>query len=112
MGKGGLAERFWGKVTPEPNTGCWLWTASHDRDGYGRIKISGRPVSAHRVAWELAHGEIPRDLETDHLCRNRACVNVAHLELVSHRTNVRRGALCFDGVREPDPSEMFETRSA
>ncbi len=40
---------------------------------------------------ELGNGLAGMDV--DHLCRNRACVNPKHLELVSHKENLRRGAM-------------------
>jgi hypothetical protein len=46
---------------------------------------------AHRMIWEECFGELPNDREIDHVCRNRGCVNPAHLELVTHRENVLRG---------------------
>jgi hypothetical protein len=60
-------------------------------DGYGKVWIKGRLYLAHRVAWEAAHGPIPPGMCIDHLCRNRACVNVNHLEAVTRRVNVLRG---------------------
>lgn len=67
--------------------GCILAKGAKDRDGYGR---SGN-TAAHRVAWEEAKGrKIPEGMEIDHTCENRACINVDHLELVSHAENMRR----------------------
>jgi hypothetical protein len=89
-----LAERFWPKVD---KTGkCWLWTASKvPRSGYGQISVGiGKekvPRLAHRVAWELLRGPIPAGMVLDHLCRNRACVNPDHLEVVNNKTNTLRG---------------------
>ena len=71
-------------------TGCWLWTAWTDRDGYGRITV-GIPRSAHRVAWEEFRGPIPAGLHIDHLCRNRRCINPDHMEPVTPRENTLRG---------------------
>ena len=70
---------------------CWLFVGSKDRHGYGRKRFRGRVWSAHRVMWTLMRGEIPDGMECDHLCRVRACVNPQHLEIVTHRENMRRG---------------------
>jgi hypothetical protein len=75
--------------------GCWIWTGSIRPNGYGQIAVDvdGRrlPRQVHRVAYELFVGPIPDGLDLDHLCRNRACFNPAHLEPVTRRENARRG---------------------
>ena len=84
-------ERFWDKVDlngPLWNgTPCFLWTAAHDKDGYGKFDLD----RAHRFAYEAYVGPIPEDLEIDHLCRNRPCVNWAHMEPVTGQVNKLRG---------------------
>ncbi len=69
---------------------CLVWTGAKSVDGYGRIRYRGEARSVHRVAWERRYGSEPEGLELDHLCRNRACINVAHLEPVTHAENMRR----------------------
>lgn len=84
-----VEERFWAKVDQRPD-GCWVWTAGRQR-GYGRFWDGSRGVYAHRFAFELLVGPIYDGEELDHLCRNRSCVNPAHLEPVTHRVNAQRG---------------------
>lgn len=84
-------DRFWPKVVRDPETECWLWTASTNSGGYGLLKVGERLVRAHRFAYELLVGPIPEGLQIDHLCRVRTCVNPAHMEPVTSRVNTLRG---------------------
>lgn len=62
-----------------------------DRDGYcTATNASGKAKHVHRRAYEDVHGPIPEGMVADHLCGNRACCNVAHLQPVLPRENVRR----------------------
>lgn len=74
----------------KPDGECIVWTGGKTK-GYGKFTANGRKVLAHRWAYERAFGPLPGGLDLDHLCRNPACVNVEHLEAVSHRENVIRG---------------------
>jgi hypothetical protein len=86
-----LPERLESRIERIPESGCWIWTGSMSFQGYGHITESGKVKKAHRVVYEASGKIIPHGLFLDHLCRVRACVNPAHLEPVTHRTNVLRG---------------------
>ena len=83
-------DRFMEKVRLD-ESGCGLWTSVTTWANYGRFKVNGRFVQAHRWAYEYFKGPIPPGLQLDHLCRNRNCVNPAHLEPVTNRENLLRG---------------------
>lgn len=83
-------DRFWAKVECGQPDECWPWTGTPD-NGYGRFWAGGKSLLAHRVAWILKHGDVPPGKQLDHLCRNRACCNPAHLEPVTIAVNVLRG---------------------
>ena len=70
---------------------CWEWQGSKGSHGYGRFQVDGKQWLAHRFSYTLFIGDIPDGLVIDHLCRNKTCVNPAHLEVVTHGQNIRRG---------------------
>lgn len=75
-----LRARFWSKV--DTSGECWLWTGSRFRpSGYGVFHIDRRSTRAHRVAYELAYGQIPEGMFVCHRCDVPACVRPDHLFL-------------------------------
>jgi len=77
-------ERFWSKVERRSPDECWPWTGPVSLKGYGIFNA----MTAHRFSFYLHNGYFPPS--TDHLCRNKICVNPAHLEGVTIGENVRR----------------------
>lgn len=71
--------------------GCWIFDGAHHTQGYRTINLGGHPKYAHRIAHELWIGPIPTGHQIDHLCRERACFNPAHLEAVTQAVNLARG---------------------
>ena len=78
------------RVSKDPS-GCWVWAGKRSARGYGMVRMGSRTRMAHALFYEGLVGPIPEGLELDHLCRNRSCVNPAHLEPVTHRVNTQRG---------------------
>lgn len=77
-------ERFWSRVDKSAGAeGCWLWTRGCFDDGVGQFRLQGHasPVRAPRYAWELSRGAILPSLTVIQRCRQRRCVNPAHLVL-------------------------------
>ena len=81
--------RFWSRV--DFSGDCWNWIGYKLRpNGYGRVSVNGTRILVHRLAYQRTGKAIPRGLQIDHLCRNKACVNPGHMEPVSNKENHRR----------------------
>ena len=83
-------DRFNARVDRSDPSGCWIWTGG-GANGYGRLNLGarGKKVYAHRWAYEHYVGPIPDGLLVDHICRNTACVNPAHLRLADRSLNAQ-----------------------
>lgn len=82
--------------------GCLVWDGPKSPSGYGATRHAGQHWYVHRLILALGGGELPDGMEVDHLCRNRACFQVSHLDVVTHRENNRRGQspTAFNGKKE------------
>jgi hypothetical protein len=75
---------------------CWEWPGFTDKGGYAHVNIrrsDGRCTTmvAHKRAYTVLVGRVPKGKQLDHLCRNRRCFNPKHLEPVTCRVNIMRG---------------------
>ena len=78
--------------------GCIIPTSHKlNADGYFRYRLpnwvgKGRAplVMYHRYVWEKARGVIPEGYEIDHICKNRACCNIEHLQMLEGSQHARK----------------------
>ena len=81
--------------------------AKQKNNGYGRLRVNGKNHMAHRWAWEKVNGPIPEGLTIDHLCFNRACIEPAHMRIVTRAANGARhkpGCMCNAHYILSDPT--------
>lgn len=90
-------ERFWSKVNIPDNTEkCWNWlaykvpkTQRNRLGGYGMFNFNGKTRLSHRIAYELANGDIPKGMFVLHNCDNPSCCNPAHLCVGNNTLNMK-----------------------
>ena len=108
-------EVFESRYIPEPNSGCWIWTAYSPNGRYGSMLWHGPRVLAHVLSRRLYRGKVPRGKVLDHTCKNTFCVNPYHLEPIKQLENVRRGKLasstvCSKGHLYSDGFEIYKRK--
>lgn len=83
-------DKFWAHVE-QKHSGCWHWKGKplKGKQGYGRLRVDGKPVRAHRWAFFLANGYLTEGLDVMHHCDNPICVNPAHLSEGTAHDNMR-----------------------
>ena len=74
----------------ENENGCLIWQGNTTPGGYGLMRLCGKYLGAHRIAYTCTRGDIPEELQVDHLCCVKNCVNPFHMELVTPAENLLR----------------------
>jgi hypothetical protein len=111
------ADIFWART--DRSNGCWLWTGSIDRKGYGKVGFDGKLWIASRLAWLFANGDLPINRLVCHSCdidyspddiTYRRCIRPDHLWLGDCLSNlqdmVRKGRA---NHRRPAQGERVNT---
>lgn len=96
--------RFKNKFVVDKQSGCWEWTASKVKGGYGQFYIGPEQkdkTTAHRASYLLFKGEIPEGHDVDHICNNPGCVNPDHLQTLTRQENLYRSPYFGDGQKCP-----------
>lgn len=116
-----VIDRIMDSIVCEPS-GCWRWIRPLDKFGYGQLNLGNDNRHAHRRVYEFFMGvKVPGKMHVDHLCKNRACVNFTHMEVVSSVENHRRSrvaklnltkareirSLYKKGMKQGDIAKMF-----
>lgn len=91
--------KFWAKV--KKSDSCWEWIAALNEKGYGVFGVGKQTDKAHRIAWRLLIGEIPKRLFVCHKCDNPKCVRPNHLFLGTNHDNVKD--MIAKGRNSPPP---------
>lgn len=107
-------ELFASKVTVKTPTGCWLWSGTKNKDGYGVFAWSRNRMGAHRYSWEWFNGrKIPDGMMVIHSCNEASCVNPLHLRIGNQLDNMLDRRLIGNYPRgQKHPRSVLSDRAA
>lgn len=117
----GTIARFPGKYRVDEKTGCWLWTGSIYRNGYGQVFVyrdakGARTMQAHRVSYVIHRGNVPAGAVVMHLCDAKSCVNPLHLrvgtQLENQQDAVRKGRYSVPRPRKLSTDDVVHIRTS
>lgn len=83
---GSLRDKILLNCIPESNSGCWLWTGSQSKDGYGKVSYKRISYRAHRASFSVFKSD-PGECFVCHKCDTPLCVNPDHLWLGNAKSN-------------------------
>lgn len=96
-------DRLLEKMTPVPESGCWLWLGAARPTGYGNFYLHGKHTTAHRASYVLHGGEVTADEVVMHKCDTPECINPAHLVVGTQQDNIHD--MFRKGRGRPNPSK-------
>jgi hypothetical protein len=110
-----ILDRFNKFVVVDMNTGCHNWIGNKSKDGYGKFSVKSKKVSVHRLIYSLNNGFIWKSQHVCHKCDNKACVNIDHLFLGTHKDNMADMAAkgrAKPGTPKLTPEQVVDIRNS